>query len=194
MTGRSRIFRKNGFTIIELLAGILISGIVLAGLYGVFFSQQMAFSAQEQTAEMTQNIRAALDLMTREIRLAGYKTSTSSFSGVASATSTSIRVLADLNQDGNTSGENENIEYTYNAGTLQICRNGVNLPVADNITSLSFVYTLADGTVTSSPANPANIRKIALSVTARTAHRDRGTGAYRTITQISDVTPRNLAL
>lgn len=190
---RSRMDKKNGFTIIELLAGILISAILLAGLYSVFFSQQTAFSAQEEVAEMNQNIRAALDLMTREIRLAGYKTSTSTFNGIAAATSNSIRILADLNQDGDTEDDNEDISYTYNAGALQICRNGTSLPVADSITNLSLQYTLKDGTVTSAPANLADIRKITISITARTAHPDRGTGGYRSITLSSDITPRNLA-
>jgi prepilin-type N-terminal cleavage/methylation domain-containing protein len=190
---RSWLGKKNGFTLIELLAGILISVILMAGFYSVFFSQQTAFSAQEQVAEMNQNIRAALDLMTREIRLAGYKNSTSTFNGVATATSNSIRILADLNQDGDTADENEDISYTYNAGSLQICRNGVGLPVADNITNLSLQYTLKDGTVTPAPANLADIRKITLSVTARTTHPDQKTGTYRSITLSSDITPRNLA-
>src|SRR5512136_1712504 len=99
---RSGMGQKNGFTLIELLAGILISAIILAGFYSVFFSQQKAFSAQEQVAEMNQNIRAALDLMTREIRLAGYKNSTCTFNGIATATSDSIQILADLNQNGDT--------------------------------------------------------------------------------------------
>jgi len=190
---RSWMGKKNGFTLIELLASILISAILLAGLYSVFFSQQTAFSAQEQVAEMNQNIRAALDLMTREIRLAGYKTSTSTFNGIATATSNSIRILADLNQDGDTADENEDISYTYNAGALQICRNGVGLPVADNITDFSLQYTLKDGTATSAPTNPADIRKVTISITARTTHADRGTGTHRSITLSSDITPRNLA-
>jgi len=190
---RSWMGKKNGFTLIELMAGILISAIILAGLYSVFFSQQKAFSAQEQVAEMNQNLRAALDLMTREIRLAGYKTWTSSFDGIATATSDSIRILADLNQDGDTADDNEDVSYTYNAGALQICRNGVGLPVADNITSLSLLYTLKDGTTTSAPANLADIRKVNISITARTTHPDQGTGMYRSITLTSDITPRNLA-
>ena len=186
-TGRN----KKGYTLIELLAAVFISGVLLAGLYTVFFSQQTAFSAQEQIAEMTQNIRAGLDLMTREIRLAGYKTSTSTFNGIATATSTSIQVLADLNQDGDTSDTDEDITYSYNAGTLEIRRNGTSL--ADNITAITFTYTLADGSVTSSPANPADIRKISVSITARTTNPDQRTGAYRLITLTSDITPRNMA-
>ena len=184
--------RQTGFTIIELLVGILISAVLLAVLYNVFFSQQQAFSTQEQVAEMNQNIRAALDLMTREIRLAGYKTSASTFSGIATATSNSIRILADLNQNGDTADENEDISYTYNSGAKQICRNGVGLPVADNITSLSSQYTLKDGTVTSAPATLADIRKITISISARTSHPDRR-GVYPSITLTSDIAPRNLA-
>jgi len=184
--------RQAGFTLIELLTGIFLSAILLAGLYSVFFSQQSAFSAQEQVAEMNQNVRGALDLMTREIRLAGYKISTSTFNGIATATSDSIRILADLNQDGDTADDNEDISYTYNPGTMQVCRNGVSLPVADNITSLAFHYTLKDGTVTSAPANPADIRKINILIAARTNRPDRD-GTFRTITLSSDITPRNLA-
>jgi prepilin-type N-terminal cleavage/methylation domain-containing protein len=193
---RSWVHKENGFTLIELLAGILISAILLAGLYSVFFSQQIAFSAQEQVAEMNQNIRAALDLMTREIRLAGYKTSTSTFNGITTATSNSIRILADLNQDGDTAGEDEDISYTYNAGALQICRSGSAppaVPVADNVTNFSLQYTLKDGTVTSAPANPGDIRKVTISITARTTHPDQRTGMYRSITLSSDIALRNLA-
>jgi type IV pilus assembly protein PilW len=189
---RTWLRKKNGFTLIELLASILISVVLMAGFYSVFFSQQKAFSAQEQVAEMNQNIRAALDLMTREIRLAGYKTSTSTFNGIATATSDSIRILADLNQDGDVADDNEDITYTYNSGAKQICRNGVGLPVADNITSLSFQYTLKDGSVTSAPADLTDIRKITVAITARTTHPDRS-GGYRSITLSSDITPRNLA-
>jgi hypothetical protein len=101
--------------------------------------------------------------------------------------------LADLDQNGDTLGANEDITYSYNPGTLQICRNGVNLPIADNITALSFAYTLADGSVTLNPGNLANIRKVTITITARTTLPDRATGAYRTITLTTDVTPRNLA-
>jgi prepilin-type N-terminal cleavage/methylation domain-containing protein len=185
--------RKGGYTLIELLAGIFLSAVLLAALYSVFTSQQVVFSAQEQVAEMTQSTRAALDLMTREIRLAGYKTSTGTFNGIPTATAHTIQIMADLDLNGDTSGPNEDITYTYDSASLQIYRNGSSLPVADNITDLSFLYTLADGSTTSNPSNPADIRKVKISISARTHYRDRGTGAYRIIVLTSDVTPRNLA-
>jgi type IV pilus assembly protein PilW len=183
---------QTGFSLIGLLAGILISAVILGGPYSVFFSQQQAFSAQEQIAAMNQNIRSALDLMTREIRLAGYKTSTRTFNGIAAATSNSIRIFADLTQDGDMADDNEDITNTYNSGPKQICRNGVGLSVADNVSGLSFQYTLKDGTATSAPADLADISKITVSITARTTHPDRS-GGYRSIPLSSDITPRNLA-
>jgi len=185
--------RNHGFTFVELLAAIFIAAFLMAGLYSVFISQQEAFSAQERIVEMNQNIRAAMDLMTREIRLAGYKNSGATFNGIATAQPSTIRILADLDQNGDTLGTNEDITYSYDAGTLQIWRNATDRPIAENITNLTFTYTLADGTTTSAPANPADIRKVTLLVTARTAYPDQATGHYRTVTLTSDVTPRNLA-
>jgi len=189
-----KLKNNRGLSVVDMLATILISGIVIAGLYSVFLSQQVAFSAQEQIAEMVQNVRAAMDLMTREVRLAGYKNSTSTFDGIATAEASRIRILADLNGDGDTLDDREDITYFFDANTQQILRNSVSLPVADHITNLSFVYTLVDGSMTSSPASLADIRKVNITIVARTAHPDLGNGGYRTITLTSDVTPRNLGL
>lgn len=184
--------RQNGFTLVELLIGIFVSLIILAGIYGVFQSQQVAFSSQEQTNEMNQNIRAVMDLMAREVRLAGYKTSTEVFNGIATAQPGTIRLLADVNQDGSILGDTEDITYSYNASTLQITRNGVSLPIAENITNLAFLYTLVDGTTTSNPGSLNTIRKVTISITARTRYPNLATGQYPTMTLTSDVTPRNL--
>ena len=184
--------KHSGFTLVELLIGIVVSLIILAGIYSVFQSQQVAFSNQEQINEMSQNIRAVLDLMAREVRLAGYKTSTAVFNGIATAQPDTVRLLADINQDGSILGDTEDVTYSYDVSTLRICRNGASLPIAENITSLTFAYTLADGTTTSSPGSLDAIRKVNISITARTRYPDLNTGQYRTITLSSDVTPRNL--
>lgn len=195
---------NGGFTLVELLAGILISGIVLTGLYSVFISQERAFSAQERVAEMNQNIRAAMDLMTREIRMAGYRPATAA---VETANATTFRFQADVDDKENPDGSRdiERVEYTRNADQNRITRkvwtysggawgtSGGAQPFCENATALSFSYTMVDGSVTSSPATLANIRKVTLSITARTAYPDPATGQYRSITLTSDVTPRNLA-
>ena len=186
--------KETGFTLVELMAVIFLSGVIMAAIYSLFISQHVAFSAQEQMTEMSQNLRVAMDQMSREIRLAGYKISTSTFNGIATAQPATIRILADLNQDGDTLDDNEDITYSYDASTQQIWRNASGLPIADHITGLSFIYTLADGTTSSNPASLANIRKVRISISARTAKPDQRTGQYQTFTLTSDVMPRNLAL
>ncbi len=186
--------RPNGFTLVELLVGIFTSLVVMGGIYSLLNSQQITFSNQEQIAEMTQNVRTVMDLMSREVRLAGYKPSGSVFNGIATAQPSTIRLLADINQDGAVAGNIEDITYSYDNGTLQILRNGVGLPVAENITNLAFLYTLADGSSSSNPGSLANIRKVRISITARTRAPDLTTGQYRTITMATDVVPRNLGI
>jgi prepilin-type N-terminal cleavage/methylation domain-containing protein len=192
MKEKNRKQAQKGFTLIELLIVLFISGIVLTGIYKTFFSQQSAYRTQEQVAELNQNLRAALDLMVREIRLANYKTSTSSFMGILEASPTRIRVLADLNQDGDTLDDNEDITYNYDPSSKKIWRNEAQFVLAENIIQFSFLYTLADGSTTQSPAHLGEIRKITVSITGRTASPSLGTGQYRTMTLTSDITPRNL--
>ena len=67
-----RLQTNRGFTLVELLVALVISGIVMAGTYLVFRSQQRSYRVQEDIAATQQNLRAAMDVMEREIRMAGY--------------------------------------------------------------------------------------------------------------------------
>lgn len=62
---------QKGFSLIELLIALAIGAIVLLAAYNVFVSQQKSHELQGQLVDAEQNARAALDLLTRELRLAG---------------------------------------------------------------------------------------------------------------------------
>jgi prepilin-type N-terminal cleavage/methylation domain-containing protein len=64
--------KKNGLTLIELLIALVLSSILITVLYQIFINQQKTYTAQDQVADLQQNIRVAIDQMTREIRMAGY--------------------------------------------------------------------------------------------------------------------------
>jgi len=82
-----RFFADNaGFTLIELLITLLISMIVIGSIYTAFQSQQHTYIVQDQVVEMQQNIRAALMLMVRDIRMAGYDPSGKAATGFVSNT------------------------------------------------------------------------------------------------------------
>jgi len=67
------IFGKSkGVTLIELLIALVISAILIAGIYRTFIQQQKTYATQEQVADMQQNVRVAINRMMREIRMAGF--------------------------------------------------------------------------------------------------------------------------
>jgi type IV pilus assembly protein PilW len=69
----NKYFEKTaGFTLIEIMVSLVISSLVIAGVYGVYTIQQRSYTVQEQVSEMQQRLRSALDFMTRHIRMAGY--------------------------------------------------------------------------------------------------------------------------
>jgi type IV pilus assembly protein PilW len=63
---------RKGMTLIELLVALVVSGVLVAGVYRTFISQQHTFTVQEQVVDMQQNVRLAINRMTRELRMAGY--------------------------------------------------------------------------------------------------------------------------
>ena len=63
---------KKGVTLIELLVALVIFGLVVAGIYRVFVAQSKAYTVQDQVVEVQQNIRSAMELLLRDLRMAGF--------------------------------------------------------------------------------------------------------------------------
>jgi len=121
-------FMNKGFTLIEVLIVLVVSGIIMTGIYSAFKTQQDSYRVQEQVAEMQQNLRAGLYIMTKELRMAGYDgdnhTSHSSCNlyvpgtpgpavapGILAVTTTQIDFSMDLNHDGDCADSGENLSY-----------------------------------------------------------------------------------
>jgi len=64
---------KRGFTLIELLISMVVGIILMGAMVSTFLIQRKSYDIQEQVTQMNQNARAAMDLMSREIRMAGYQ-------------------------------------------------------------------------------------------------------------------------
>jgi len=61
----------QGFTLVELLVALAISGIVLTSILQLFSNSQETYSTQEDVAAMQQNVRTAKLFLERDIRMAG---------------------------------------------------------------------------------------------------------------------------
>jgi prepilin-type N-terminal cleavage/methylation domain-containing protein len=58
----------RGFTLVELLVGLVLGGVVLAGAYGVLLSSQRFYRAQAAILEVHQGVRAAVQVLVAELR------------------------------------------------------------------------------------------------------------------------------
>jgi len=173
---------NHGFTLIELLVVMVISGVVMAGIYSVYYSQQKSYLVQDEVAGMQQNLRTALFHLSRDIRMAGCDPSGNANAGFTAATATSVSFTEDIRgkdaddpPDGDTGDTNESVTYSLGGGGLQ--RNGT--VIADNIDALNFVYLNATGAVT---ASLLQIRSVQITIVARTEKGDPGftnTTTYR---------------
>ena len=187
------------------MVSIAIGLVVLASVATTFTSQTRAYSAQEQINQMEQNLRGALDIMTREIKMAGYRPNGGTVTGVVSYTSTSLTIQADIDGNGTllASGSgsdtaNEQIVYVYDSVNKKITRqvgSGTAATLAENISAFTFTYYQSSGATLATSAS--NIRRIKIALTGITAKPDpsySSNGGYRTVDLSAIVTPINLGL
>ncbi|MHB1024533.1 MAG: PilW family protein [Desulfobacteria bacterium] len=69
---QARWHSEAGFSLIEVMSALVILSIALVAVFATFISQQKSFTVQNQVAEMQQNLRQAVEYMSRDIRMAGY--------------------------------------------------------------------------------------------------------------------------
>ncbi len=118
------------------------------------------------------------------------------------ASATAFTFEADIDADDKT----ETVRYSYNttdktldkmvwewdsANTIWVADANGLLPIAENVSSLTFTYLDKNAAVT---ATRANMRLIKIAITAKTEKPDPNTGQYRTRTLSAKVRPRNLGL
>ena len=63
---------QRGITLLELLVALVIFGIVAGGSYRLFVAQSKAYTVQDQVVEIQQNIRSAMEILLRDLRMAGF--------------------------------------------------------------------------------------------------------------------------
>ncbi|TWJ32435.1 PilW family protein [Geobacter argillaceus] len=63
--------RTSGFTLVELLAVMAIFGVVIGAVYSLYLTHQKTAYIQEDLVDLQQNLRIAMDSITRDMRMAG---------------------------------------------------------------------------------------------------------------------------
>lgn len=152
---------QHGFSLIELLMAIAILGVVMAAVVGVFSRSSKLYTTQNAAAALQQEVRAAVEVMAREIRMAGFNPSKSiKYFDLEITDATRIRFSTDLNANGkldNLAYPNcERVTFRYSSASNSadiFCGNNrsylIGGPTSNTrVTNLNFQYLNEHGTVT----------------------------------------------
>jgi type II secretory pathway component PulJ len=159
-----------------------IAALLLGSMYSVFTFSQKTFKVQEQIAEAQQNARAAIQLMSRDIIMAGYSTPTAPGTGIKVANKAYLTVRS----------AGIDVSYSfYSSNKIGRTMEGTRQAVTEGVRSLSFMYydgsggNQGDASGNVANSNLVNIKQISISV---------GTPAYNNYSGSleTNLTPRNL--
>ncbi len=67
--------RQGGISLVEIMVALLLSLFLMGGVIQVYLSSKQTYRAQEGYSRLQENGRFALELLSRQIRMAGYKSS-----------------------------------------------------------------------------------------------------------------------
>jgi prepilin-type N-terminal cleavage/methylation domain-containing protein len=151
-----------GFSLVELLVALCVMSIFSAAVFRLFVSVSRSYTTQNVTSGTQQNVRAALDFMARDIRLAGLDPLRTAGAGIVAASATSLRFTVDRNFDGDLNDVSEDITYDVTGGNLQLTDDIGTETLTDNVNNISFTYFDQDGAVT---ATVGDIRSVEISLT-----------------------------
>ena len=182
------IANKKGFTLIELLVAMAIASIVMAAIYSVYRVQTKQYRTQQMVVQMQQNMRAAMYLLEREIRMAGYSAADPrapagfllDFESLgfphdesgATIDATNVAFTTDNGPSSLGLGDNgtidsssfEIIAFRHDGANNRIQRydaaSGDWQVAAEQITALSFTYYRADGTPLTFPIEAGDLPDI----------------------------------
>jgi len=154
---------NQGFTVVEILVAFALLSVMLAGMVKLFTLIDQSYTTQNVAANVQQVVRSGIDIMTQNIRMAGFNPLKLSDVGINDDFSpNNIHFSFDLDSDGAIEDE-EDIRFFFEDQTLKKQKRGGNrITLIDNVTNLSFSYLdINDQTAT----NPADIKTVVVSLT-----------------------------
>ena len=180
------MMNRRGFTLIELCVAMVIASFIMAAIYSVYRAQTQSHRTQQLVVEMQQNMRAAMYLLEREIRMAGYSAAVPSAAAGfvenfvsfdsphngsgAKTNATNIAFTVDDDSNGAIAPNTgfEAIAFRYNAGDETLEKWGWDdlaaawgwQVVAEQIINLSFSYHKQDDSAIALPITTADMTEI----------------------------------
>jgi len=143
---------RKGVTLIELLIALVICGMVAAGIYQVFIAQSKTYTVQDQVIEVQQSVRSAMELLLRDLRMAGYDndnilSTIAITSPIANLSDDAITVSYEYYDKTLDQYQKHSVQYWRDGGSSSLIRkltvNDVARPqetLLENVENLNFTY------------------------------------------------------
>jgi Tfp pilus assembly protein FimT len=180
-----------GFTLVDILVGLGLASVLMSAIVALFATLSRSYTTQNVAAEVQQVVRAGIDEMMMNIRMAGVNPLNIADVGVKDDySSTQIRFTSDINASGVIGdADDEDIAYIFEENKLKRQVDGGNkIELVENVSDFSFTYLKEDEL----PADSVSeIRTVLISMTV-TEPAGRGQNVSRTYS--ARVRCRNLGL
>jgi len=208
MASKPNLQAKHGFSLLEMLIVLAVFTFIVGGIFSNLSQSQIRYQFEQEVAEVQQSARNAMDIMVREIKLAGFPkasyydsgqnwTSANSnkvAAGFITINATNLVFEADVEEDSIV----DRVDYNLSNGTLsrsaQDKQVGGGAPaavyqvLADNVTALTFTYLDSSHTAT---ATASQVRFVRILLSLSTTNVDPQNRNRRTITVQSEAYVRN---
>lgn len=169
----SSLKQSAGFTVAELILALGMMTIVMTAMISLATSLNRTYTTQTAVAGVQHVTRAGLDIMVRNIRMAGFNPCNVESVGIVEASANAFRFSYDLNGSGSIEpnvklGKEppEDIKYLRNAKNQLIRqidgRSNSNQSLVDNVSGLTFRYLDKNNNET---ADVDDIRVVEVSLT-----------------------------
>ena len=144
---------QAGFSLVEMLVALSVFLLILMGIFQVFDPSNTAYMVSERKLDVQQNARVAMDIMTRQIRMAGFfpenfdtNPANDQANKLEIATNAALAVAGDLDGSGSTSA----FFFCLDSGGLKVVKGARGVAgsytcssgnvLAESVTSLGFAY------------------------------------------------------
>jgi len=153
----------RGFTLVEILVVLAVFGIIMGAVYSLYITNQRAAYTSDETVEVQQNLRIAMDAITKDLRMAGMLVDPLAAPPISVGTDDVNKGPKDLTQ---TLGQNPQVPGS-DAVTINIASvSGVYARMAADMSSGSSSLSIAKPSTTQ-PQQAADIRSFAVGDVVR---------------------------
>jgi len=152
----NRVAASAGSSLVELMISTMFLTILMAISHTFARAAFFSLRAQNVKSDAQEVMLMAADLLTRELRLAGFSAAARPLDAIRVAARQQVEVAADFNGDGATDGPNELIAYSYNQTKQQLVRatGGASpQPLVPNVPAGGLQFTFFDASGSEIPSD-----------------------------------------